>query len=704
MPVPTSPRALCAFAALAGLSLASLHAQSEADRPAGEVTSGMLAVKDGSLRSPVIPTPQESYWKRDAVVLGDASALQFDVELRGGAQAAKDLPAELTARLERSFPQAKVAHGGGVTFVFALSPDDAPAGQAWFKRQLGTLTSDEGYLLGTYEADGRAYVVVVGKTTAALWHGMVSAVQLVTETGGKVVIPGVNLVDYPRMDERALLTDIGGQGYMIGPSRWELPEWKHFVDWMVDHKMNSLWLEIIGSGRLMGNLDMDAGEWIGFPVDLKCYPQLVCRDRPLKHWDEAQGKVVTTPYTAPNVRHDFMRELIDYAQARGVKCVLLIGYDYFANQLPVVLGVPGNDPRHKGANEVYDRVLQEVVQRYSNVSGVCLITIENKNVDPAMVDAIAARTKHGQDIIHAINPQIKVDLLADYLEWRPQEELEHMQELLPSDVGMAYSPHRQPQQKSWQRLFPDIWRYDLYTQYAWDHIVYAMPDKIREEMLESFADGYRKTVCQAWYDGIFLLNYASLAEYSWNLTPGATGGAWNRILQRAFGPAAKPMRTALAHTRFDVRFDIVSRMILRKDVTAPYSFWDMYTLTKIKGLQDDYLAALETDAEKSLAAAQQALPLAPDAEAKAMIQTAITSTERRVALATSARHLLKALALSRSGDQSAALAEMDRCIADGEKLVAAAHTLGLEFPMAVHDQKVLDRYHEIRDEIGGGAK
>src|SRR5690606_20736110 len=112
-----------------------------------------------------------------------------------------------------------------------------------------------------------------------------------------------------------------------------------------------------------------------------------------------------------NVEKEFVRELIDYTQARGIKCILLIGYDYFANQIPYVLGVPANDPSHREANKVYDAILREIVQRYDNAQGVCFITIENKNVPPTMVDEVVRRMHEGRAIVKAINPKMEVGVL-----------------------------------------------------------------------------------------------------------------------------------------------------------------------------------------------------------------------------------------------------------------------------------------------------
>jgi hypothetical protein len=57
---------------------------------------------------------------------------------------------------------------------------------------------------------------------------------------------------------------------------------------------------------------------------------------------------------------------------------------------------------------------------------------------------------------------------------------------------------------------------------------------------------------------------------------------------------------------------------------------------------------------------------------------------------------LKALALKRRGNLPAARAEMDQCLSEADKLYHAATRLGIEFPLSVHDDEVVDKYREIR--------
>jgi hypothetical protein len=679
-----------ATATLCGL----LQAQEEPDRPVGEATGAMVRKQSAATNAGVVPSPQEVYATPRTFSLMSGGGAGFRVELAGEVTRLRDLPAELRKRVKTRFGVDAAAEGP-VRFVFALSARDLPAERETMEQRLATLSDPEAYVLKTTKVEDRPAVFVLGKSDAALWRAMATAAQLFEQREGQLVFPEIEIIDYPQMKERGLIVDVGGQGFMVGPSRWPHERWTEFVDWMVDHKLNVLWIEFIGSGRLMGNLNLEAGEWIGFPLTLTSYPDLVCRDRPIRRWDEARQEIVPDRYTAPNVEKEFVRELIDYAQARGVKCVLLIGYDYFANQLPYTLRVPANDPGHPEANKVYDRILREIVERYSNAQGVCFITIENKNVPPEMVNHVIRRMHEGRAIVRSINPRMEVGVLNDYLEWRPREEFKRFAREVPDDLFQLYSPHTAPQNKSWLRLFPNLVRYELFTQYAWNHVAYVFPERVKREVQESLVNGYRRIATQAWYADVFKLNFAALAEMSWNSTGVPVGQFWRALLLREFGEAAMPhMETALAHTRFDIRSDIVSRMILGDYINRPYQFWDMYTLTNINGLKDPMLMALEEDAAKSLAAAQRARPLVTAPAAREMIDVVICSAERRLYLATSARPYLRALAAEKAGDKSAALAAIKSCVEEGRKLYRAATKLGIEFPMATQDDEVVARYEQ----------
>jgi hypothetical protein len=711
------------FAVLLALAAmpALLSAQEEQNRPVGEVTPEMLkkipkewvgaggppgagadklVVETSAHASRVLPTPQETYGGDNRLSLGPVSAPAYTIELLGDAKSQAALPGELNKRIAQNFGRAS-AGTGGLRFLFATDPAALPLEGTRLARSLRTMDGPESYALKALAHDGKDYVLVLGKTTRALWRALPTVAQLIERKDDTLVFPDVEILDYPQMRERALITDIGGQGFMVGQSRWEAAQWKEFVDWMVDHKFNELWLEFIGSGRLMGNLNPEKGEWIGFPLALKSYPDLIAKDRPIKRWDEKTKQVVDDKYTAPNVRQDFVRDLIDYAQARGIKCVLFIGYDYFANQLPYTLGVPANDPAHRGANQVYDTILREIVEKYSNAQGVIFHTIENKSVPPSMVDEVVRRAHEGTAIVKAINPAMDTGMLNDYLEWRPREEFERYSAGL-AEKGMyqVYAPHTAPQNKSWLRIHQDVFRYKYGSQYAWDHVAYVFPDRFKREMQDDYINGYRKVISQAWYADVFLLNYQAFAGMAWNSTGTSLDEFWDTTLERTFGAKAKaPMRTALAHTRFDLRLDIVSRMIVEDRIDRGFQFWDMYRLTNFSGLTDQMLADLEQDAAASLAAAKEALPLVTAPAGREMCEVVLTSAERRYYLATSGRLYLKARTAEKKGDRAGAIAAIDQCLAEGAKLERAATKLGIEYPMATHDDEVVAVYRQFKQRL-----
>lgn len=705
---------------------AGVFAQEEADRPVGEVTAEMqrrvvpkswvgagdeagmskaqYQPQTGVPLPHLIPLPQEVYAGDRHLSLGPLGSYALTVELAGEVARVSLLEPELRKRIERRLGGRPAAAGSvapGPKIVFALSDWFVPAGRERLAARLATITHPEGYVISAEKTDGGDALVVLGNSERALWRALATLAQLFSVRDGELLLPAVEILDHPQLDQRALIMDIGGQGFMVGPSRWDFDQWKEFMDWMVDHKFNEIWFEIIGSGRLMGNLSMEKGEWIGFPMELPSYPQLVCRDRPIRRWDEASGKVVVDTYTAPNVRQEFLRELIDYAQARGLKAVVFVGYDYFANQLPFTLGVPANDPAHPEANKVYDRILGEIVSRYSNAQGVIFHTIENKNVPPEMVEHVVRRTHEGRAIVKAINPAMDVGILNDYLEWRPREEFKYYSANLPADVYQVYTPHMQPMDKSWLRIHRNVFRYELFTQYAWNHAVYIFPERIQREIQADIINGYRKVVSQAWYAGAFKLNFMTMAETAWNSTGQPLGDFWSGALAAVFGAKAAPMmREAFAHTRFDRRLDIVGRMLMRDKPEAPFQFWDMYRMTIFETLSDTMLVELEADAAASLAAARNALPLVTAPEARAMVEQTVVSAERRYYLATSARHYLRARKAAAAGSVTEARAAMEQCLAEGQKLIRAATKLGIEYPMAVHEDDIFERYLGFQQTLG----
>jgi len=300
---------------------------------------------------------------------------------------------------------------------------------------------------------------------------------------------------------------------------------------------------------------------------------------------------------------------------------------------------------------------------------------------------------------------MEVGVLNDYLEWRPRREFDRYVEGVSDEVFQLYSPHTQPQNKSWKRQYPNIYRYELFSQYAWDYIAYIFPQRIKKELQESYINGYRKVISQGWYSDVFLLNYASFAQYAWNSTGPSDEEHWEMLLNHFFDQEVKAyMDEALRHTRFDIRHDIISRMILSHDPKGEFKLWDMYNMTIFPdGLSYDMLDKLEDDAYKSLKAASMAGPIVEHHngvdDPGNIVDVTRISAERRFHLARSAKHLLQTIDFQDNAKYDLAYKSINAAIEDAEKLQESARELGIMYPMGMHDFKVLQKYKEIRDEI-----
>lgn len=652
----------------------------------------------------ITPTPQEVYWGNEKQIVADNGQMPCRIDVRDKNTDTALLKSEFAKRIRKNFDtDVKFTGNCGLEVVFTINPADIA--QRIDKYCLNTkVLGDQGYVLCSFAENGQNKVVIYGNSKTGLLYGMVTLVQLFEIQAQSLLLPDVTIIDHPLMKDRGLLVDLGGQGYMVGPSRWDLQQWKEFVDWMVDNKFNFIHLEFIGSGQMMGNLDMKKNEWAGFPVDLKCYPNIVCKDRPIRRWDEEKQAVVDDSYTAPNVEKEFVGELIEYCKERSIKTYLFIGYDYFAKQIKVVMDLPHNDPTHLGANKVYDDILREITAKYSNADGVMLCTIESMRAPKEMINVIIKRMHKAYDIIHSINPEMEIGLLADYLTWQENDlqQLKLLKDSLPEDFQLVWSPHSQPQQKSWQRVFGDILKYSNYSQYAWDDVVYVFPDRIQAEIARFYADGYKGLVSQAWYFSAFQVNYMAMAEYCWNLSACPVDYFWDKSMEKVFGADAKDfMRTALEHTNFDIRFDVIARQIATGKIDRMMTFWDMYVHHK-SFIDTHNLEILKEDARISLMAAEAALPLAKESS-KPVVQMTIISAKRRYYVATSALHLLKARQLKKNRRDDEAFAEMAKSLAEGEKLLAAARQLGIEYPMAVRDDEYVETLQEFDRQIKSGV-
>jgi len=175
--------------------------------------------------------------------------------------------------------------------------------------------SEQGYLL---KAD-RMAVTVVGKTPIGALYGAQTLLQLLRLHQGRkgYTVPCLRILDYPSIHKRFLapvMTWYAGYGRMgFCMQLWGWEQWKWFVDWCLEHKVNGLMLCIYGY----------------YPFRFDEYPEAVLKDLEMNTWIKEVGGEMTIRYTHPNVTNEFLPRLIKYANERGIEVHCYFGLDTF---------------------------------------------------------------------------------------------------------------------------------------------------------------------------------------------------------------------------------------------------------------------------------------------------------------------------------------------------------------------------------------
>lgn len=174
----------------------------------------------------------------------------------------------------------------------------------------------QGYLLRI----GQSEIRVVGRTGLGALYGVQTLLQLLSQARPTLVLPRLEIEDYPEVPERFLAIQLawyasapGQQTFGFGSQLWTAGQWKWFLDWCLRHKINGIDLCMYGY----------------WPFPFPEYPESVLADRPVKTWDEQTGKIVTRRMTHPNVEREFLPEVIRYAQARGIRVNAYIGLNSY---------------------------------------------------------------------------------------------------------------------------------------------------------------------------------------------------------------------------------------------------------------------------------------------------------------------------------------------------------------------------------------
>jgi hypothetical protein len=175
--------------------------------------------------------------------------------------------------------------------------------------------SDQGYLLKV----DRDAVTIVGKAPIGTLYGAQTLIQLLRhrQSRGGYTIPCLKILDYPSTEKRFLAPAMAwyaGYGRIgFGMQLWGWEQWRWFIDWCLEHKVNGLNLCIYGY----------------YPFRFDEYPETVLKDVEMNTWIREAGDEVVLRYTHPNVTNDFLPQLIKYANERGIEVYCYFGLDTF---------------------------------------------------------------------------------------------------------------------------------------------------------------------------------------------------------------------------------------------------------------------------------------------------------------------------------------------------------------------------------------
>lgn len=158
------------------------------------------------------------------------------------------------------------------------------------------IASDEGYELSVESGN----VEIEGKTSAGVFYGMQSLLQLMPIVQGSVKIPAVEIADAPRFEYRGMHLDVCRHFFNV-------EEVKSLLDGMALHKMN----------RFHWHLTDDQG----WRIEIKKYPKLT----EIGAWrNTTRIGHYSSPEAYDSVRYggfytqEQIKEVIDYAAARHI--------------------------------------------------------------------------------------------------------------------------------------------------------------------------------------------------------------------------------------------------------------------------------------------------------------------------------------------------------------------------------------------------
>jgi hypothetical protein len=214
--------------------------------------------------------------------------------------------------------------------------------QASLKRALiSENLGPEGFVIFAGESQGRPTLAVTAHTPIGGLYAVETLSDRVYREDDRVLVGPLNsdetpILNLPAFRVRSVATNLGGPDW-IGGGQWEQEwakgdgyDWRGFVDWLASHKINNL-------NAWIFNLAF------GIAYDSKRFPEMVNRHH-------------------PNVRHEFMTDLISYAHSRGIKVFIMI--DFPDNWTAVVKARPELAGKNFNPADIPSGEVWETYQKY----------------------------------------------------------------------------------------------------------------------------------------------------------------------------------------------------------------------------------------------------------------------------------------------------------------------------------------------------
>ncbi|MBQ4629939.1 MAG: family 20 glycosylhydrolase [Clostridia bacterium] len=311
----------------------------------------------------LIPFPQKISDSKKDILIGKMSKADFDFQNNAVGDIAQEAENVFWEKMTEKAAINKFNSKSTYKIKLDINPQEIELGKKKDSYKI-KITSDEAALTG-YDEGG-------------LYYAVVTFLSLVHTDGEDVLIPEIEIDDYPDFKTRSQFMECRwGSDFMT------LDDWKHAIDYFSKMKINKLTIGVYGCwGK---NYDDMTAEYLYIPF--KSHPELKT-PRHIKYYSAKNKKwVIRENVLPPMFEQDFFGELVKYGKKKNVMISPLfnsLGHNTLLPRLypetaaidengnPKIASFCTNNPAtYKLMFELYD----EIIDRYLTPNGVDEIAI-----------------------------------------------------------------------------------------------------------------------------------------------------------------------------------------------------------------------------------------------------------------------------------------------------------------------------------------